>query len=296
MIRKERPHKARALTDAVDRLPRLADKAVGKSSDSMTNSAINDQEPAFIEVGEGNTARRIAVRARLGASPGLIWLGGFNSDMTGTKAVALDAWAAERGRACVRFDYSGHGESGGAFIDGTIGRWLEESVAVFERFCRGTQVVIGSSMGGWMALLLAREIARRQLGRASLAGLVLIAPAPDFTEQLMWNGFPPEVREEIRTRGVWMRPSQYGDPYPITRALIEEGRNHLLLGSAIDVGCPVRILQGAQDPDVPWQHAFALAHRLPSEDVVLTMIQDGDHRLSRPQDIARIISAVAEIG
>jgi len=296
MIRKERPHKARALTDAVDRLPRLADKAVGKSSDSMTNSAINDQEPAFIEVGEGNTARRIAVRARLGASPGLIWLGGFNSDMTGTKAVALDAWAAERGRACVRFDYSGHGESGGAFIDGTIGRWLEESVAVFERFCRGTQVVIGSSMGGWMALLLAREIARRQLGRASLAGLVLIAPAPDFTEQLMWNGFPPEVREEIRTRGVWMRPSQYGDPYPITRALIEEGRNHLLLGSAIDVGCPVRILQGAQDPDVPWQHAFALAHRLPSEDVVLTMIQDGDHRLSRPQDIARIIAAVAEIG
>jgi pimeloyl-ACP methyl ester carboxylesterase len=284
------------LTDAVDRLPRLADKAVGKSSDSMTNSAINDQEPAFIEVGEGNTARRIAVRARLGASPGLIWLGGFNSDMTGTKAVALDAWAAERGRACVRFDYSGHGESGGAFIDGTIGRWLEESVAVFERFCRGTQVVIGSSMGGWMALLLAREIARRQLGRASLAGLVLIAPAPDFTEQLMWNGFPPEVREEIRTRGVWMRPSQYGDPYPITRALIEEGRNHLLLGSAIDVGCPVRILQGAQDPDVPWQHAFALAHRLPSEDVVLTMIQDGDHRLSRPQDIARIIAAVAEIG
>jgi len=296
MIRKERPHKARALTDAVDRLPRLADKAVGKSSDSMTNPAINDQEPAFIEVGEGNTARRIAVRARLGASPGLIWLGGFNSDMTGTKAVALDAWAAERGRACVRFDYSGHGESGGAFIDGTIGRWLEESVAVFERFCRGPQVVIGSSMGGWMALLLAREFARRQLGQASLAGLVLIAPAPDFTEQLMWNGFPPEVREEIRTRGVWMRPSQYGDPYPITRALIEEGRNHLLLGSAIDVGCPVRILQGAQDPDVPWQHAFALAHRLPSEDVVLTMIQDGDHRLSRPQDIARIISAVAEIG
>ena len=268
----------------------------------MTNSAGNDQEPAFIEVGEGNTVRRIAVRARTGASPGLIWLGGFNSDMTGTKALALDGWAAEHARACVRFDYSGHGESGGAFIDGTIGRWLEESTAVFERFCRGPQVVIGSSMGGWMALLLAREIARRQASPASLAspatlaGLVLIAPAPDFTEQLMWNGFTPEIREEIQTKGVWMRPSQYGDPYPITRALIEEGRNHLLLGSAIDVGCPVRILQGAQDPDVPWQHAFALAHRLPSEDVVLTMIQDGDHRLSRPQDIARIIAAVAEIG
>src|SRR6478609_10539093 len=231
MNRKERPHKARALTDAVDRLPRLADKAVGKSSDSMTNSAINDQEPAFIEVGEGNTARRIAVRARLGASPGLIWLGGFNSDMTGTKAVALDAWAAERGRACVRFDYSGHGESGGAFIEGTIGRWLEESVAVFERFCRGTQVVIGSSMGGWMALLLAREIARRQMDTVSQAnaawraGLRLIAPAPAVTQQLMWDGFTPEIREESQARGVGMRPCEYGDgtPYPITRALIEEG-------------------------------------------------------------------------
>jgi pimeloyl-ACP methyl ester carboxylesterase len=262
----------------------------------MSNPAPNDQEPAFIEVGSGDGQRKIAVRARAGAAPGLIWLGGFNSDMTGTKALALDAWAAERGRACVRFDYSGHGESGGAFIDGTIGRWLDESVAVFEQFCRGPQVVIGSSMGGWMALLLAREIARRETISASLAGLVLIAPAPDFTEQLMWNQFTPEIRQEIQTKGVWMRPSQYGDPYPITRALIEEGRNHLLLGSAIEVGCPVRILQGAQDPDVPWQHAFALAHRLPTEDVVLTMIQDGDHRLSRPQDIARIIAAVAEIG
>ena len=124
---------------------------------------------------------------------------------------------------------------------------------------------------------------------------MLIAPAPDFTEELMWKGFSPEIRQEIETKGVWLRPSAYGEPYPITRALIEEGRNHLLLGSSIDVGCPVRILQGAQDPDVPWQHAFALAHRLPADDVVLTMIQDGDHRLSRPQDIARIIAAVAEI-
>ena len=264
----------------------------------MTNSAPIDQEPTFIEVGEGNGRRRIAVRARTGSGPGLFWLGGFNSDMRGTKALALDAWAAEHGRACIRFDYSGHGESGGAFIDGTIGRWLEEGLAVFEQFCRGPQVVIGSSMGGWMALLLARAIANRDAKEATLAGLVLIAPAPDFTEQLMWNAFSDEVREEISTKGVWMRPSEYGDgaPYPITRALIEEGRNHLLLGSAIEVGCPVRILQGAQDPDVPWQHAFALAHRLPAEDVVLTMIQDGDHRLSRPQDIARIMAAVAEMG
>jgi pimeloyl-ACP methyl ester carboxylesterase len=274
----------------------LTQTAANQSDDPMTDSATPDQEPAFIEVGEDSAARRIAVRARAGGVPGLFWLGGFNSDMKGTKALALDAWAGEHNRACVRFDYSGHGESGGAFIDGTIGRWLEESVAVFEQFCAGPQVVIGSSMGGWMALLLAREIARREGNRASLAGLVLIAPAPDFTEALMWSGFSPEIREEIETKGVWLRPSQYGEPYPITRALIEEGRNHLLLGSSIDVGCPVRILQGAQDPDVPWRHAFALAHRLPVDDVVLTMIQDGDHRLSRPQDIARMIAAVAEIG
>jgi pimeloyl-ACP methyl ester carboxylesterase len=263
----------------------------------MTNSSASapDQEPAFIEVGNDAGRRRIAVRARTGSAPGLFWLSGFNSDMRGTKAIALDAWAAERNRACVRFDYSGHGESGGAFVDGAIGRWLEETVAVFEQFCAGPQVVIGSSMGGWMALLLAREMARRPARRASLAGLVLIAPAPDFTEELMWKNFSPEARHEIETNGVWLRPSAYGEPYPITRAMIEEGRNHLLLGGSIDVGCPVRILQGAQDPDVPWQHAFALAHRLPVDDVVLTMIQDGDHRLSRPQDIARMIAAVAEI-
>jgi pimeloyl-ACP methyl ester carboxylesterase len=272
-------------------------QTTSQSKRSMTNFAANEAEPVFIEVGRDDSARRIAVRARDGRAPGLFWLGGFNSDMKGTKALALDAWAAEHGRASVRFDYSGHGESEGKFVDGTIGRWLEESVAVFERFCSGPQVVIGSSMGGWMALLLAREIAK-QPRNASLAGLVLIAPAPDFTEELMWKGFSPEIHNEIETKGVWFRPSQYRDgvPYPITRALIEEGRHHLLLGSSIEVGCPVRILQGAQDPDVPWRHAFTLVQRLPADDVVLTMIQDGDHRLSRPQDIARIIAAVAEIG
>jgi pimeloyl-ACP methyl ester carboxylesterase len=254
-------------------------------------------EPVFVDVGAGENARRIAVRARAGAAPGVFWLGGFNSDMKGTKAAALDGWATEHGRALVRFDYSGHGESGGKFADGTIGRWLEDSLAVFERFCTGPQIVVGSSMGGWIALLLAREVAKRPCN-ASLAGLVLIAPAPDFTEELMWKHFSPEIRKQIETTGVWLRPSPYddGSPYPITRALIEEGRNHLLLGGSIDVGCSVRILQGGKDPDVPWQHAFALAHRLPADDVVLTMIQDGDHRLSRPQDIARIISAVAEMG
>ena len=256
---------------------------------------VTEPEPVFIEVGKNHDQRRIAVRARAGSAPGLLWLGGFHSDRKGTKAQALDAWAAEQSRACVRFDYSGHGESGGAFTDGTIGRWLAEAVAVFDQFCRGPQVVIGSSMGGWIALLLARELAKRSSHAASLAGMVLIAPAPDFTDELMWKDFSPEARQEIESKGVWLRPSEYGEPYPITRGLIDEGRNHLLLGSAIDVGCPVHILQGGQDPDVPWRHAFALAHRLPAEDVVLTMIQDGDHRLSRPQDIARIIAAVAEM-
>ncbi|MBN9041627.1 MAG: alpha/beta hydrolase [Rhizobiales bacterium 62-47] len=247
--------------------------------------------PVYLEVGAGGLRRRIAVRARPGAAPGLFWLSGFNSDMQGTKALALDGFAAEHGRACVRFDYSGHGESEGRFADGTIGCWLEEAIAVFDAFCKGPQVVVGSSMGGWMALLLARDLARR--GRP-LKGLVLIAPAPDFTEALMWQSFPDDVKRQIETEGVWLRPSEYGDPYPITRALIEDGRKHLLLGGSIEVGCPVRILQGAQDPDVPWRHAFALTERLPSDDVVLTMIQDGDHRLSRPQDIARILTAVAE--
>ncbi|MGB3866867.1 MAG: alpha/beta hydrolase, partial [Xanthobacteraceae bacterium] len=243
-------------------------------------------------VGSGAGGRRIAVRARPGGAPGLFWLSGFNSDMAGTKAVALDAWAAEHGRACVRFDYSGHGESGGRFTDGTIGRWLEEALTVFDSFCSGSRIAVGSSMGGWIALLVARELKRRG---TPLHGLVLIAPAPDFTEELMWNGLPPEARREIEVNGVWLRPSQYGEPYPITRGLIEDGRNHLVLGSSIDVGCPVRILQGAQDPDVPWRHAFRLTECLPADDVVLTLVQDGDHRLSRPQDIARLKATVAEL-
>jgi pimeloyl-ACP methyl ester carboxylesterase len=242
---------------------------------------------------------RIAVRRRAGAGPGLFWLGGFNSDMKGTKAVALDRWAAAQGRAFVRFDYSGHGDSGGAFMDGTIGRWLAEARAVFDAFADGPQVLVGSSMGGWIALLLARDLMARppESRRAVLAGMVLIAPAPDFTEELMWKQMSPEVRATIERDGVWQMPSEYDDqPYRITRTLIEEGRRHLLLGAPIVAGCPVRILQGARDPDVPWQHAMTLIARMATDDVVLTLIQDGDHRLSRPQDIARILAAVAEFG
>jgi pimeloyl-ACP methyl ester carboxylesterase len=254
----------------------------------------------ILQVGTGNAGRPIAVRAREGAAPGLLWVGGFKSDMKGIKAEALDLWASQHGRAMVRFDYSGHGESGGSFVEGTIGRWLEESLAVFDAFCRGPQVVIGSSMGGWLALLLTRELARRRHPAPAqvtgqVAGLVLIAPAVDFTQELMWKRFPPEVKREIEQAGVWARPSQYSDdPYLITRGLIEEGRNHLLLDDMIETGCPVRILQGVQDPDVPWQHAIELTSRFAQDDVVLTLVKDGDHRLSRPEDIERLIAAVAE--
>jgi pimeloyl-ACP methyl ester carboxylesterase len=250
----------------------------------------------FIGVGTATTARRIAVRAREGGSPSLLWLGGFKSDMKGTKAQALDDWAAAQGRAMIRFDYSGHGESGGAFTDGTIGRWLEDSLAVFEACCQGPQVLVGSSMGGWLALLLGQALARRrQPAQATIAGMVLIAPAVDFTEELMWRRMSPEVRREIDEKGVWERPSAYSEgPYLITRGLIEEGRNHLLLGGMIETGCPVRILQGVRDEDVPWQHAVDLSARFARDDVVLTLVKDGDHRLSRPEDIERLIAAVAE--
>ena len=257
------------------------------------------ETPTFLEVGTGASARRIAVRQRRGAGPGLLWLGGFKSDMGGTKAVALDRWAADRERACVRYDYSGHGESGGAFTDGTISRWLEDSLAVLDACCDGPQVLVGSSMGGWIALLIARALRRRAHGAAdaTLAGLVLIAPAVDFTEELMWKRFPPGVKREIETTGAWARPSQYStEPYLITRGLIEDGRRHLLLGGLIETGCPVHILQGIEDPDVPWRHAVELVSRLAHDDVVLSLIKDGDHRLSRPEDIDRLLGAVAEFG
>jgi pimeloyl-ACP methyl ester carboxylesterase len=273
----------------------------------MTEWAMNDNSLRFLHIGDGAARRGIAVRAQAGAVPGLFWLGGYKSDMKGTKAVALADWAAQAGRGCVRFDYSGHGESEGAFTDGTIGRWLADSLAVFDACCAGPQILIGSSMGGWLALLLTRELKRRlppsppsqagegRVGPASIAGMVLIAPAVDFTEELMWKRFTPEIKCELEETGVWARPSQYSaEPYLVTRQLIEEGRKHLLLGGLIETGCPVRILQGVEDPDVPWQHAVELTSRLASDDVVLTLVKDGDHRLSRPEDIERMIAAVKE--
>ena len=252
-----------------------------------------------VKIGTGAAARDIAVRQRAGASPGLFWLGGFKSDMRGSKAEALDRWAQVQGRVCTRFDYSGHGESGGNFVDGTIGRWLEESLEVFTCCCQGPQVIIGSSMGGWLALLLVRELRRwEKVGKpanASVKGLVLIAPAVDFTEELMWKRFSAGTRREIEEKGSWSQPSAYSDePYPITRDLIVEARDHLMFGDLIETGCPVRIWQGVQDEDVPWNHAVDLVSRFARDDVVLTLVKDGDHRLSRPEDIERLVAAVAE--
>jgi pimeloyl-ACP methyl ester carboxylesterase len=257
---------------------------------------MNDKGLKYLQIGEGAERRAIAVRQQNGTAPGLFFLSGYKSDMNGTKAAALAHWAGLHGRACVRFDYSGHGESEGKFTDCTIGRWLTDSLAVFDACCRGPHILIGSSMGGWLALLMVRALRKRGHGSAaSVSGLALIAPAVDFTEELMWKRFTPEIKRELAEKGVWERPSAYSpEPYLVTRQLIEEGRNHLLLGGMIETGCPVRILQGVEDPDVPWGHAIELTARLACDDVVLTLVKDGDHRLSRPEDIERLIRAVEE--
>jgi pimeloyl-ACP methyl ester carboxylesterase len=248
-------------------------------------------EPQFLDVGTGADRRRIALRLTPGRGPTVVWLGGFNSDMMGGKATALAEWGEATGRAVVRFDYSGHGESQGRLEEGTIGRWLAESLAVIGAHGGPGPVLVGSSMGGWLALLAARALS----DDARPSGLVLIAPAVDFTEELMWKRFSRRVRQGIERDGVWMRPSDYGEPYPITRALIEEGRSHLLLGAPFRVGAPVRVLQGMRDPDVPWRHTMTIVEHLAEDDVVLTLVKDGDHRLSRPEDIERLIAAVEAV-
>ena len=249
----------------------------------------------FLNVATGQAARRIAVRVRPGRGPAVLWLGGFRSDMRAIKAEALDGWAERSGRAFLRFDYSGHGESGGLFEEGTLSRWLDDTLAVIDGFAAGPLVLVGSSMGGWLALLATRELLKRKAPARS-AGLVLIAPAVDFTERLMWDSFAPTIRQTILRDGVYFRASAYSpDPYPITRALIEDGRRHLLFGGTIATGCPVHILQGMQDPDVPWSHAMELVEHLPGDSVSMTLIKDGDHRLSRDEDLQRLIAAVEGI-
>ena len=256
----------------------------------MTSAEPQFAPPHDVEIGAGESRRKIAFRERAGRGPCVVWLGGFRSDMASTKAERLDDWAKRHGRAYLRFDYSGHGLSAGRFEDGTISLWLEDSLAMIGR-AGPCPVVVGSSMGAWLALLAARTL--REAGQP-LGGLVLIAPAVDFTEALIWAAMPEAVRRTVETEGRWLRPTSYGpEPYAITRALIEDGRRHLMLdGPPIVTGCPVHVLQGMADPDVPWRHAMRLVEQMPWDEEVTKLIRDGDHRLSRPGDLDRLEAAL----
>lgn len=243
--------------------------------------------PQF-EMMEARPGIRIALDRHLragadGQRPGFLWLGGFKSDMTGTKAQRLMELAQETDRFFIRFDYSGHGASEGRFEDGTLTLWLAEARMILGLAADRPMILIGSSMGGFLALLLARQ----RIGR--IAGLVLVAPAADMTEHMAAEiASNPEAQSALARDGVWLRPSRYGDPYPITRKLIEDGRRHLILSEGFDLQCPLRILHGDQDPDVPWQHGLKAFEAIRSPDAQFTLIKDGDHRLSRDQDIEAI--------
>ena len=234
----------------------------------------------------------IAVRHAPGSTPGIVWLGGYKSDMMGTKAQALADWTAKEGRAFLRHDYSGHGESGGAFADGTISKWLCESLAVFRKFSNGPQILVGSSMGAWIALRMAQEL--RKTGDDRIAGLVLLAPAPDFTVELIEPTLTGAQKTDLEQKGFFEEQSEYSaEPYVYTRALIEDGRKNRVMAGPIDTHCPVHVLQGVADADVPVSHALKLVSLLPADDVTLSLIPDGDHRLSRPQDLDMLVRTVA---
>ena len=224
----------------------------------------------------------IAYRKLDGAGPTVVFLHGLRSDMEGTKALALEAHCRTRGQAFLRFDCSGHGQSGGEFTDGTIGQWAVDALAVIDAVTDGPLILVGSSMGGWIALLVA--LARKE----RVSGYIGIAAAPDFTEDLMWATYSEAVRNEIVEQGIYMEPSDYGDPLPVTRLLIEEGRNYLLLRGAIELDCPVRLIQGMRDADVPAETALRIMECVDSTDVDVTLVKDGDHRLSEPRDLARL--------
>jgi len=215
-----------------------------------------------------------------GQSPTVVFLPGYRSTMSGEKATALASLCKRRGQGLLLFDYSGHGSSSGQFEDGTVGRWTADALAAIDQLTEGPLVLVGSSMGGWVALLCATA------RRSRIAALVGIAAAPDFTEALLWQALSFEQRAIMMTHGVIRLPSQYGEPTPVTRALIEDGRQHLVLNAPVELACPVRLLQGQEDPDVPWELALRLAAQIAGTDVQLTLIKDGDHRLSRPQDLA----------
>jgi pimeloyl-ACP methyl ester carboxylesterase len=259
------------------------------------STTANILQEKTITVGTGEAARDIAVITRPGGSqdrPALVWLGGYRSDMAGTKAIEMDALAADQDLTAIRFDYSGHGVSGGEFAKGTISRWTEEALAVISDAGVSKVILIGSSMGGWIALRVIQEARRLNLP-FTVDGLVLIAPAPDFTSELIEPSLTEAERQSLSERGYFEEPSEYSpEPNIFTRALMEDGRQNRVLTGLIATGCPVHILQGMKDPDVPYQHALKLMEFLPLDDVVLTLVRDGDHRLSRPEDISKMKSAI----
>lgn len=237
----------------------------------------------------------IAIRHRPGKTPGLVWLGGYRSDMIGTKAEMLDQWARDTGHMMTRHDYSGHGESGGKFADGTISRWVGESLAVFEAKTRGPQILIGSSMGAWVALRMAAELNKDGHGDR-VAGMLLLAPAPDFTIELMEPLLTEEQKRDLNEKGYFEEVSEYSpEPDIFTRAFFEDGRENRVMDGIIETGCPVHIIQGKADPDVPFRHALKLVEHMPADDVTLTLVPDGDHRLSRPQDLTMIKDSIANL-
>lgn len=261
---------------------------------------MSESEPQFLDLGPGETAppRRIAYRVDPppAGGVGLFWLSGYKSDMASTKATELAGFACANGYGCTRFDYSGHGVSSGKFEDGTIGAWLEEAEAVFRRLTEGGQIVVGSSMGGYIALLLLRRLMQVAPNDAArILGLILIAPAWDMTEELMWKQFNLSARRELEDTGVFRQPSEYGDPYAITRALIEEGRSHLMAKKPFDPGRPVIILQGRLDTSVPIGHARALLQLLQGGWAEFIEVPDGEHRLSRPQDLSLLFTKIDEL-
>ena len=258
-----------------------------------------DEELQFLTVADAGKSRRIAfIRApsKRADGLGLMWLPGLKSDMISTKAAALAQWTAPRGLGMTRFDYSGHGRSEGVFETATVGDWLAEARAVFTQTSKGPQVLVGSSTGGHIALLLLRDLLQAAPQQAArIKALVLIAPAWDLTEELMWNEFDDEARRELKENGVYNRPSDYGEPYAITRQFIEEGRNHLFKAAPFDPGRPVIILQGVMDKDVPVEHARRLAGFLTGDWAKLIEVSDGEHRMSRPQDLALLFDEIAKL-
>ncbi|MDX1822355.1 MAG: alpha/beta hydrolase [Paracoccaceae bacterium] len=238
---------------------------------------------------ETDAGRRIAYARHEGRGPGVVFLGGFRSDMTGTKAQFLEAWAREQGRAFLRFDYSGHGQSSGAFEDGAIGDWAADAMAAVARLTAGPQILVGSSMGGWIALLLAREMPLH------VAGLVTIAAAPDFTEDSMWQGFDADQRAVLEEVGRIALPSEYGEPLVITKRLIADGRNHLVLRAPLDLPFPVRMLQGTADADVDPSVALRLLDHVTGPDIRLTLVKGADHRFSDPACLDLIVAAIADV-